>query len=59
MFNISTLDRAMTVAYNQTRDWMMSTFDLTEDQAITGITATIDFGVTQASQRRAACPAMS
>jgi hypothetical protein len=47
----------MTVAYNQTRDWMMGTFDLTEDQAITAITVAVDFGVTQASLVAAAAAA--
>ncbi|KAK9807208.1 hypothetical protein WJX73_009034 [Symbiochloris irregularis] len=43
----STLDRAMTVAYNNTRDFMMRSFDLTEDQAISAITLVVDFEVTQ------------
>lgn len=30
IYSDSTLDRAMTVAYNNTRDFMMRTFDLTE-----------------------------
>lgn len=30
IYSDSTLDRAMTVAYNNTRDWMMRSFDLTE-----------------------------
>ena len=34
-------------AYNQTRDFMMRAFDLTEDQAITAITALVDFSITQ------------
>ncbi|KAK9815846.1 hypothetical protein WJX72_010706 [[Myrmecia] bisecta] len=43
----SSLDKAMTVTYNQTRDFVMHAFDLTEDQAITAITVGMDFGITQ------------
>lgn len=43
----STLDLTMTAAYNLTRDFMMRTFDLTENQVITAITTIVDFGVTQ------------
>lgn len=41
------LNKAMTNAYNNTRDFMMRTFNLTEDQAITGMTVAVDFAVTQ------------
>ncbi len=44
-----TLDTTMTTAYNLTRDFMMRTFDLNENQAITAVTTLVDFGVTQAS----------
>ena len=37
----------MVVAYNQTRDFMMRAFDLTEDQAITAVTVAVDFEITQ------------
>ncbi|PRW59935.1 acetamidase [Chlorella sorokiniana] len=47
IYSKSQIDRAMTVAYNQTRDWMMRTFNLTEDQAISFITIACDFGITQ------------
>lgn len=47
IYTASSLDRTMTVAYNQTRDFMMRTFDLTEDQAITAITVAVDFEITQ------------
>ncbi|KAK9842132.1 hypothetical protein WJX84_007001 [Apatococcus fuscideae] len=47
IYQHSTLDLTMTVAYNLTRDFMMRTFDLTEDQAITAITTLVDFGITQ------------
>ncbi|KAK9837996.1 hypothetical protein WJX74_009260 [Apatococcus lobatus] len=43
----STLDLTMTSAYNLTRDFMMRTFGLTENQVITAITAVVDFGITQ------------
>ena len=43
------VDMAFTVAYNSTRDFAMraSSFNLTEDQAITAITTVMDFAVTQ------------
>lgn len=41
------LDRAMTVAYNNTRDFMMTAFNLTEDEAISAMTIGADFIVTQ------------
>ena len=47
MYAKSSLDRAMTVTYNATRDFAMRAFNLTEDQAITAITVGFDFGVTQ------------
>lgn len=47
IYGLSTLDRAMTNCYLQTRDWMMRTFELTEDQAVTAITVAVDFGITQ------------
>jgi hypothetical protein len=51
VFATSSIDRAMVVTYNQTRDWMMDTFDLSEDEAITAITIAVDFGVTQVGRR--------
>lgn len=47
IFALSSIDKAMVVAYNETRDWMMQSFDMTEDQAITAITIACDFGITQ------------
>lgn len=47
IYNKSSLDRAFTVAYNNTRDFIMNAFDLTEDMAITAITVAMDFGVDQ------------
>ncbi|BDA46691.1 probable formamidase C869.04 [Coccomyxa sp. Obi] len=47
IYSKSSLDRAFTVAYNNTRDFIMNAFDLTEDQAITAITVGMDFGVDQ------------
>jgi hypothetical protein len=36
-----------TAADNNTRDWMMRTLNMTEDQVITAITVAVDFGITQ------------
>lgn len=47
IYNLSDLDLTMKNAYNQTRDFMMRAFNLTEDQTITAITALVDFSVTQ------------
>lgn len=47
IYKMSTLDSAMTDTYNNTRDFVMRTYNLTEDQAITAITTLADFGVTQ------------
>ncbi|PSC67996.1 acetamidase [Micractinium conductrix] len=47
IYSSSSIAKAMTVAYNNTRDWMMGTFNFTEDQAITFITIAVDFGITQ------------
>lgn len=47
IYGVSSIDKAMTVAYNNTRDWMMSTLNMTEDQAITAITVAVDFAITQ------------
>lgn len=47
IYSESSIDKAMTVAYNNTRDWMMKTLDMTEDMVITAITVGVDFGVTQ------------
>lgn len=47
IYQMSSLDMAFTVAYNNTRDFAMRAFNLTEDQAITAITTTMDFAVTQ------------
>jgi len=44
---LSTLDRTMMVASNNTRDWLMRTYDLTEDQSYTVMTTGIDFAITQ------------
>lgn len=44
---MSSIDMAFTNAYNNTRDFAMRTFNLTEDQAITAITTVMDFAVTQ------------
>ena len=49
IYTTSTLDLTMTNAYNLTRDFMMRTFDLNENQAITAVTTLVDFGVTQVS----------
>jgi acetamidase/formamidase len=49
IYGESSIDKAMTVAYNNTRDWVMRVANLTEDQAITAITVAVDFGVTQVS----------
>ncbi|KAL4425547.1 hypothetical protein ABPG75_009563 [Micractinium tetrahymenae] len=43
----SSIDKAMVVAYKNVRDWMMQSFSLTEDEAITAITIAVDFGITQ------------
>lgn len=47
IYGESSIDKAMTVAYNNTRDWMMTSLNMTEDQVITAITVAVDFGVTQ------------
>ncbi|KAI8108289.1 hypothetical protein M9434_006316 [Picochlorum sp. BPE23] len=47
IYGESSIDKAMTVAYNNTRDWMMNTLNMTEDQAITAITVAVDFAITQ------------
>ncbi|KAK9815353.1 hypothetical protein WJX72_002191 [[Myrmecia] bisecta] len=47
IYQQSSLDKAMINAYNETRDFVMRAFDLTEDQAITAITVGMDFGVDQ------------
>eukprot|EP01024_Parvocaulis_polyphysoides_P026175 TRINITY_DN23895_c0_g2_i2.p2 TRINITY_DN23895_c0_g2~~TRINITY_DN23895_c0_g2_i2.p2 ORF type:complete len:158 (-),score=19.23 TRINITY_DN23895_c0_g2_i2:215-634(-) len=47
IFGESSIDRAMNVAVNNTKAFMMRTFDLTEDQAITAITTGVDFGISQ------------
>lgn len=47
IYDMSSLDMAFTNAYNNTRDFAMRTFNLTEDQAITAITTVMDFAVTQ------------
>ena len=54
---MSSLDLAFTVAYNNTRDFSMRAFNLTEDQAITAVSTVMDFGVTQVvdGELRAAC----
>jgi acetamidase/formamidase len=47
IYGESSLDKAMTVAYNATRDFLMATTGMTEDQVITAITIATDFGITQ------------
>ena len=47
IYDMSSIDMAFTNAYNNTRDFAMRTFNLTEDQAITAITTVMDFAVTQ------------
>ena len=47
IYGKSSIDMAMTVAYNNTRDWMMSTLNMTENEVITAITVAVDFGITQ------------
>eukprot|EP01026_Neomeris_dumetosa_P036365 TRINITY_DN2934_c0_g1_i1.p1 TRINITY_DN2934_c0_g1~~TRINITY_DN2934_c0_g1_i1.p1 ORF type:complete len:468 (-),score=54.78 TRINITY_DN2934_c0_g1_i1:610-1827(-) len=47
IFGVSSIDRAMNVAVNNTKAFIMRAFDLTEDQAITAITTAVDFGITQ------------
>lgn len=47
IYGESSLDKAMTVAYNATRDFLMAATGMTEDQVITAITIATDFGVTQ------------
>jgi acetamidase/formamidase len=39
--------RAMDVIYNQTREFVMTTFDLEEDYAINVMSNTVNFGITQ------------
>ena len=39
--------RAMNVIFNQTRDFVMTTFDLEEDYAINVLSNTVNFGITQ------------
>ncbi|GAB4824040.1 hypothetical protein N2152v2_011086 [Parachlorella kessleri] len=41
------LNRAYTVVFNQTRDFLMTVYNLTEDESISVMGAAIDFGVTQ------------
>ena len=48
---LSTLDRTMMVASNNTRDWLMRTYGLTEDQSYTVMTTGIDFAITQVGGR--------
>lgn len=43
------LSLALTNTYINARDWLMSAQNLTEDEAITLITVTCDFHVTQVS----------
>ena len=52
---MSSLDMAFTNAYNNTRDFAMRTFNLTEDQAITAITTVMDFAVTQVVDGNNSC----
>lgn len=47
IYGESSTDKAMTVAYENVRDWLMRSANLTEDQAITAITIAVDFGITQ------------
>jgi len=43
----ATLDLAMEDCFLKTRNWLMDTFDLIEEEAIALMTTTIDFGITQ------------
>eukprot|EP01025_Chloroclados_australasicus_P013595 TRINITY_DN163_c0_g1_i2.p1 TRINITY_DN163_c0_g1~~TRINITY_DN163_c0_g1_i2.p1 ORF type:complete len:479 (+),score=89.45 TRINITY_DN163_c0_g1_i2:146-1582(+) len=47
IFGVSNIDRAMNVAVNNTKSFVMKTYNLTEDQAITAITTGVDFGISQ------------
>ena len=47
IYTMSTLDTAFNNTYINARGFMMRTFNLTEDQAITAITTVADFGVDQ------------
>lgn len=43
----SDLNRAYTVAYNNTRTFLMTSFNLTEDEVVPLMATVVDFGVTQ------------
>lgn len=43
----ATLDKAFTGAYEMARDWLMATYDYTEDEVISFLTVMCDFQVTQ------------
>ncbi|MBF8179542.1 acetamidase/formamidase family protein [Herminiimonas contaminans] len=47
LFKKSSLDSAMTDAFNKTRRFFMDTRNLTEDEAISLISVSVDFGITQ------------
>lgn len=47
MFKKSSLDSAMTDAFNKTRRFFMDTRNLSEDEAISLISVSVDFGITQ------------
>jgi len=47
IFKKSSLDSAMTDAFNKTRRFFMDTRKLTEDEAISLISVSVDFGITQ------------
>ncbi|GAB4813793.1 hypothetical protein N2152v2_000839 [Parachlorella kessleri] len=47
VFKSGDLNRAYTVAFNQTREFLMGYYNLTEDESISVMGAAIDFGVTQ------------
>lgn len=54
---LSTIDRAMAVTYNQTRDWIMHNFNLDEDIAIT-VMSMVDFQSTQLVDGNLGCHAI-
>lgn len=47
IYKLNNLTSTFTKTYNHTRDFMMTAFNLTEDQVITAITVGVDFSVSQ------------
>jgi acetamidase/formamidase len=47
IYSESSIDKSMKNAYLNTRDFMMSQYGLTEDEAISLATVAVDFGITQ------------